>query len=346
MVKTVPSGQGINRVISMRNNRICLLTILLLISVSACKDKQQKKTQPVANAPSEIQTPFFNADSAYYFVKAQCDFGPRVSGTKEAVRCGDYLYSFLLQYCDTVHVQLAKVSAYNGTVLPIRNFIGQFNTQAKKRLLLFAHWDTRPWADRDSERKNDPILGADDGASGVGVLLEIARILSNNNPAIGVDIAFFDAEDYGNKSDEPDVEDSYALGTQYWCKNPVPKDYRADNGILLDMVGARNAQFMLEGYSKQYANSLLTTVWSTASQLGFGNYFVFLDGGYITDDHLYVNKLAGIPSIDIIHTSLSSPNGFAPHWHTHNDNMEVIDKNTLKAVGQTLLEVIYRKEAI
>lgn len=354
MVKTVQCGQK-NDAILMKYFPACfyylrkpvLFLLLIAFCMNACKQEQKKVAAPaIPSKANSVLTPEFNPDSAYYFVKAQCDFGPRVPGTKGSAACGDYLLAQLRKYCDTVFVQTGKVTAYNGTVIPFRNFIAQVNPEAKKRLLLFAHWDTRPWADRDTERKNEPILGADDGASGVAVLLEIARTLSLNKPGIGIDIAFFDAEDYGNKKDEADAEDSYALGTQYWCKNPVPLNYKAEYGILLDMVGARNAQFMLEGYSKQYAPALLTAVWNTANKLGYGNYFLFMEGGYITDDHLYVNTIANIPSIDIIHTTLTSSNGFAPHWHTHNDNMEVIDKNTLKAVGQTLLEVIYGKAII
>ena len=288
-----------------------------------------------------MPAPDFNADSAFSFVKAQCDFGPRVPGTKAHEACANYLVGKLKQYTPDVIVQAGKVTTYNGVNLDIKNIIARFNPSAKKRILLFAHWDTRPWADRDTVRQNEPILGADDAGSGVGVLLELARILSQTAPSVGIDIAFFDAEDYGTRAGEEGGDDSYALGTQYWCRNLVPANYKAEYGILLDMVGARNAQFGLEVISRQYAPGVLTNVWNAANRIGYGAYFIYLEGGYITDDHLYVNEMAGIPSIDIIHTSATTGTGFPAHWHTHRDNMDVIDRSTLKAVGQTLLEVIF-----
>jgi Peptidase family M28 len=309
----------------------------------------QEKSKPVAEVVKPVATlpaPEFNSDSAFAFVKAQCDFGPRVPGTKSHAACADYLVGKLKQYTPDVLVQSGKVTTYNGVNLDIKNIIAQFNVASKKRILLFAHWDTRPWADRDSIREDEPILGADDGGSGVGILLEMARVLSTNSPAIGIDIAFFDAEDYGTKPGEEGHDNSYGLGTQYWCRNPAPAGYKADYGILLDMVGARNAQFGLEGHSKQYAPGVLANVWNAAGRIGFSNYFIYLEGPFFTDDHVYVNELAGIPSIDIIHMSMVTANGFPPHWHTHRDNMDVIDRKTLKAVGQTLLEVIFVSPAI
>ena len=174
--------------------------------------------------------------------------------------------------------------------------------------------------------------------------MEIARQLKLNKIEIGVDIAIFDAEDWGKEGGGPESEDSYALGTQYWTKNLHVKDYTANYGILLDMVGAKNAQFRFEGLSYERAGSVVQNVWSTANSLGYSNYFIHQDGGWVTDDHVYVNNI-GIPSIDIIHSDLSSRNGFPPHWHTHADNMDVIDTNTLRAVGQTLLAVLFREKS-
>ena len=322
-----------------------VISMLLIISCHHEKSKPPVVTEDkpvVATTPA----PAFNADSAYAFVKAQCDFGPRVPGTKSHAACAEYLAGQLRQYTPDVHVQSGRVTTYNGVNLDIKNIIAQFNVSSKKRILLFAHWDTRPWADRDSARQDEPILGADDGGSGVGVLLEMARVLSRQSPSIGIDIAFFDAEDYGTKPGEEGHDNSYGLGTQYWCRNPLPQGYKADYGILLDMVGARNAQFGLEGNSKKYAPGVLTNVWNAAGRIGYGSYFINLEGPTFTDDHVYVNELAGIPSIDIIHMSMVTANGFPPHWHTHRDNMDVIDRNTLKAVGQTLLEVIFVSPAL
>jgi Zn-dependent M28 family amino/carboxypeptidase len=178
----------------------------------------------------------------------------------------------------------------------------------------------------------------------VAILLEVARQLSSNKPGLGIDIAFFDAEDWGAKNSAAQYEDSYALGTQYWTKNPHVANYTASYGILLDMTGARNATFMMEGNSMQSASSIVRKIWDTANHAGYSGYFIYNEGGFITDDHVYVIRIRNIPSVDIINTS---PNGrFASHWHTHSDNMEVIDRNTLKAVGQTLLEVIFHENGI
>ena len=190
-----------------------------------------------------------------------------------------------------------------------------------------------------------PILGANDGGSGVGVLLEIARNINLKNPKIGVDIIFFDAEDYGQpeNSNYPLMQDSWCLGSQYWSKNPHKANYFARYGILLDMVGAKDATFRHEQISFYYASSILQKVWRKANRLGFGKYFVFENAQQIVDDHLYVNQITGIPTIDIIEYDPATESNFNKHWHTHRDDMKNIDKETLNAVGQTILDVIYHE---
>jgi len=315
--------------------------LTLLFCFSSCNQNQKKpetvNTKPEAEA---VSVPQFNADSAYAFVKAQIDFGPRVPNTKTHDACANYLADKLRSYTLNVIVQKGIVTTFDHVRLNIQNIIGSFNPGNKNRILLFAHWDTRPWADRDSINPDQPFLAADDAGSGVAVLLELARQLSLTNPAVGVDIAFFDAEDWGAKNSTPENEDSYALGTQYWARHPHVENYTANYGVLLDMVGAYNAKFMMEGNSLQYAPSVVKQIWDAGNHAGFSDYFIYKDGGFITDDHLYVNRIINIPSVDIINTI---PDGsFASHWHTHRDNMDVIDKNTLRAVGQTLLQVIYQ----
>jgi Zn-dependent M28 family amino/carboxypeptidase len=273
-------------------------------------------------------------------VKAQVDFGPRVPNTKAHRACADYFVSKMSEWCDTVIVQAGVVSAFDGTKLNFKNIIGSFNPENQRRILLFAHWDTRPWTDQDTANTDKPNMGADDGGSGVAVLMELARQFKLRKPSMGIDIIFFDAEDWGKEGGGPGSEDTYALGTQYWTKNLHVKDYKAEYGILLDMVGAIGARFRKEGLSREQANYVVENVWNTANRLGYSSYFIYEDGGWVTDDHVYVNKM-GIPSIDIIHTVHGSRGGFAPHWHTHRDNMDIIDRNTLKAVGQTLVGVIY-----
>lgn len=290
------------------------------------------------------QSPDFNADSAYAFIQKQVDFGPRVPGTEQHTACGDYLVAKLKEFGADVIEQEAEITHYDGRNLPLRNIIGSYFPEKERRVLLFAHWDTRPFADEetDSLRQRQPILGADDGASGVGVLLEIARQLQQTPTNVGIDIIFFDLEDWG----QPNFACSFVsgewwcLGSQYWSEQPHTPNYKASYGILLDMVGAENATFQKEALSSDVAPDVVEKVWSTAANLGYRNYFLNKKYGYITDDHVYVNRHKRAPSINIINLK-DTYLGFAKHWHTLNDDMRNIDKNTLKAVGQTVLEVIY-----
>ena len=298
--------------------------------------------------PGNAIVPDFNADSAFHYVEAQVAFGPRVPNTEAHQKCAAYLEHELKRFGADVIVQQAEVKAYDGSMLRIKNIIAQYQPQKRNRILLFAHWDSRPFADhdRDAARRNEPIDGANDGGSGVGVLLEIARQLQNYPTDLGVDIILFDAEDYGTPDHIQTIykPDTWCLGSQYWGKNPHVKGYEARFGILLDMVGAPNATFYREGYSMQFAPRLTKQIWQTAADLGYGNHFVWDDGGTITDDHVYVNKLRGIPCVDIIQYDPSSETSFGSYWHTHDDTMDNISTNTLEAVGQTVMTVIFNEK--
>ncbi len=314
-----------------------------------CSGKGESKGQKETVQETAVLVPAFSADSAYRYVAAQVAFGSRTPGSEAHRACGNWLVEQLKGRGAVVTEQCDKVTAFDGKELPMRNIIGAFQPDNRKRVLLCAHWDCRPWADNDPDEKNHhtPVDGANDGASGVGVLLEVARLIQLAQPNIGIDVIFFDVEDYGVPQFLPDVdsEGSWCLGSQYWARTPHKPDYNARFGILLDMVGGRDATFFHEGFSRHYAPAIVDKVWTKAHQAGYGKYFPQQAGGYVTDDHLPVNRIARIPCIDIIpmmeNSELSS---FGDTWHTVNDNMEHIDRNTLKAVGQTVLEVIYNEK--
>jgi len=319
-----------------------ILAITLLV-LAACHGRiKQEGTRSTGEkpTPATINVPSFSADSAYQSVATQVAFGPRVPGSQAQQKCAAWMQTMLKRYCDTVYRQETKVKGGDGKMLPCINLIGVINPAAPKRILLLTHWDSRSWADMDTKDKDKPILAADDAGSGVAVLIEVARQVkaAHLDPSTGIDILLTDVEDYG-KSEWGD--DSYCLGTQYWARNPHVPGYHADFGILLDMVGAKGAQFPLEQLSNQFAPEVQQMVWAAAGRAGFSSYFSFTQGAAITDDHEYVNKLTHIPTIDIINLTAGIESPFAAHWHTHQDNMDIIDKNTLNAVGQTLLQVIY-----
>ncbi len=317
--------------------------LLMAVFMSSC---QQKPAQTVNSVASTVETPRFSADSAYTFIAEQVAFGPRVPNTIAHKNCATYLSAKLKQAGASVTEQFFQASAFNGTLLKGVNIIGSFNPEASRRILLFAHWDTRPWSDHDPDpaNYNTPVTGANDGASGVGVLLEVARQLGLKLPQVGVDIVFFDAEDYGApESWQGNDPHTWCLGSQYWSRNPHQSGYKASFGILLDMVGAPDATFYREQISEHYAADIVNKVWSTARSLGHQRYFINQPGGSITDDHLYVNRIAGIPSVNIIQYDPNSEKGFGHYWHTINDTMENIDRSTLHAVGTTVLSVIYNE---
>ncbi|MBP1644920.1 MAG: glutamine cyclotransferase [Bacteroidetes bacterium] len=323
-----------------------LSLIFLAVSVivfASCKDKKQKEAEKDFNYAS-VEIPAFNADSAFAYVKNQCDFGPRVPESKAHKACGDYLVSFFKQYADTVIEQNFTSKLYNGKEVKGRNIIVSFNLASTDRALFSAHWDSRAWADNDADEKNHktPIIGANDGASGVGVLMEIARCLKAKPTSVGVDIVLFDVEDQGCPEwDKTDIEDQsdWCLGSQYWAKNLHIPFYQAKYGILLDMVGYSNPLFVKESQSMYYAPSIMNKVWQIAKDKGYGNMFSDEQIGGVMDDHIWVNKDAKIPMIDIVQ---HDPTGsFFPYWHTVKDDITCISKNTLKAVGDVCLVAIY-----
>ena len=322
--------------------KIVILLITLLVLGIACNDSSKNKNT-YKEETVVIQAPDFERDSAFYFVKVQTEFGSRVPNTEAHKKCAQFLHNQLEKYCDKVIVQPFVTTTYDGTKINCKNIIGSFNPENPKRILLAAHWDSRPFADSDPNpaNRNTPIDGANDGASGVGVLLEIARQLKEKTPDVGVDIIFFDAEDWGTRSGQNETGDWWCLGSQHWAKNLHVANYKAEFGILLDMVGAPNAKFLQEEVSMHFAAKTVAKVWAKAYQLGYKEYFLNQPGNAITDDHLYVNRIAKIPMINIIHQDHTTGTGFVSTWHTLQDNISNIDKQTLYVVGTTVLAVVY-----
>lgn len=303
--------------------------------------KSDSGSEIVETPVEKVPIPRFERDSAYAFIEKQVAFGPRALNTEAHQACADWMAEQLESYGFKVIRQNFKAKVYTGETYDATNIIGQYNPDRKKRVLLAAHWDSRHLADSplSQERTDEPILGADDGGSGVGVLLEVARQLQANPIEMGVDIIFFDAEDYGEEQNA----NSWGLGSQYWSRNVHVSGYDPKYGILLDMVGSKNARFAREQYSVRFAPQIVDKVWKLAQSMGYTNYFVDASAGGITDDHYFVNTIARIPMIDIINRPASSQTGFGEYWHTHDDDMDIIDKRTLRAVGQVVLAVVYRE---
>lgn len=321
-------------------------TAVILFGCAACKNLKNNAGGNDTTAVQKAVNIKFDADSAYAFTAAQCAFEPRTMNSEAHEKCLTWIADKFRQYGCSVKMQKADLKGYDGTILKSTNIMASYNPEASTRILLCAHWDSRPWADNDPDSANHrkPVMAANDGASGVAVMLEVARVLSKDTTLnIGVDFVCFDAEDWGFPEWETgdDPGDTWALGSQFFAAN-LPEGYEARYGILLDMVGGEGAQFYREGMSMKYAEAIVHKVWAAAKAAGYGSYFPESDGGYVTDDHVPLNEVAGIPTIDIIaYYPDCQQSSFGPTWHTVNDDMDHIDKNTLKAVGQTIIQVLY-----
>lgn len=346
----------------MKKRNILIMTGVGILLVAAGTALYLSHQASVADVSETEETesvnpvgPDFNSDSAYAFVEAQCAFGPRTMNSEAHDKCGQWIQQKFKSYGCKVKVQHADLKGYDGTILKSTNIMASYHPEATTRILLCAHWDSRPWADNDPDSANwhKPVMAANDGGSGVAVMLEIARLLSMQKgdkalPAtLGVDFVCFDAEDWGVpqwETDQTGGDETWALGAQFFSRN-LPQGYEARYGILLDMVGGIGARFYQEGMSKQYAPDIVKKVWKAARKAGFGSYFPRQDGGMITDDHIPLNQNAGIPTIDIVpYYPDCVQSSFGPTWHTMADNMENIDRNTLKAVGQTVIQVLFSEQ--
>lgn len=332
----------------MKKSTLFLLTVGCAASmlISACQNKTQSKTEE--KEPIEEVTPavVFNADSAFASIKTQCDFGPRTPETEAHQLCGDYIVAKFRSYGLDVTEQKTTVTGWDKKKLPCRNIIAAYRPDMKERILFAAHWDCRPWCDNDASKDNHrkPVMGANDGASGVAVMIELARLLKDIDPKVGVDFVCFDMEDYGapywGNDVAPQDGSDWCLGSQYWARNPHVSGYAARYGILLDMVGGRNAEYRYEGFSMRYAPDVVQKIWASAKTVGADKFFINEDGSWATDDHVPMNEIASIPTVDIIPYIKGQEASFGPTWHTVNDTPENISTETLKAVGQTMVEVI------
>ena len=321
---------------------ILILAATLILGIG-CSGEKSDPLKDTRFSPKGRSVPSFNADTAFAFVKRQVAFGPRNPNSEGHRQAADYLITTLSHYAGrrAVFTQRFKEEGY-GETLDLVNIIAAFNLNASDRIMLCAHWDTRPRADMDSLRTEEPISGADDGGSGVAVLLELARQFSQKMPPIGVDIVLFDGEDYGKSGSL----DHYFLGSRYWAEHPPVVGYSPRFSILLDMVGGKNATFPKERYSLRYAEKLVDEVWQIADNKGYDTLFLDQVGQAISDDHVIINQKLGIPTIDIINHQTDPVDGrirFAPYWHTHRDDLDNIDPNTLQAVGEVLMELIYNR---
>ncbi len=319
-----------------------IFSFFILFALSSCGGKTKKGT--TADTIALSPAPTFVADSAMAYVQAQCAFGPRVPGSAAHEECAAWIGEKFQQLGAQVSEQRTTLNGYDGQPMACRNIVAQTNPDALDRVLITAHWDSRAWADNDPDAANHhtPVMAANDGASGVAVMLEMARVILQTGLSYGIDFVCFDLEDQGTPQwAESDGESYWCLGSTYWAQVAAAEGYRARYGVNLDMVGGRGARFLMEGFSMQYGRPIVGMVWHLGIQLGFGQYFVPKDGGYITDDHLPVNRIAHIPCIDIIPSVDSAASSFGETWHTTADTPENIDPEALRAVGQTLIQLIY-----
>jgi len=330
------------------------IVLVALVLFTACTKKQ-----------AVVPRPAFNADSAYAYIERQMAFGPRVPNSKAHNDCAVWFIQTLRAQGAKVELQRGQMPDYRGNMQQIYNIIAHFTPSlegrdgeglSRPRILLAAHYDTRPWCDEEEDYSDRfyNVPGANDGASGVGVLLEIGRQLglriADSTLRTPVDIVLFDCEDMGTPHfyTGQEREDTWCLGSQLWATNYAKMSndksqisnpqYRF--GIVLDMVGAPDASFPKEMYSTQYAANYQQQIWHAAEQLGYGAMFNNQQSYPITDDHYYVNYIAGIPCVDIIHYDIRNATGFPHWWHTRNDDLSNISKSTLQAVGEVVMSQI------
>lgn len=276
------------------------------------------------------EKPVFDSQSAFRFLEEQCEIGPRYPGSREHLKLRRYLVNKLREFGANVSAQSFDAVLTTGDTLKLANIIGNYNLGSERRILLGAHYDTRPRADRDPDPANreKPISGANDGASGVAVLLEIARLLGDARPPVGVDIVFFDGEDYGSEG----VQEDYILGSSYFASHM--SGYNPEAVIIVDMVGEKGVEIKRERFSEIYSGQLMDELFAIADSLGVSG-FSDEKGSHILDDHIPFIK-RGIPAVDLIDFDY-------PHWHTLEDTPDKCSPASLEGVGRVLIEYIWTR---
>lgn len=321
--------------------RILTLVAAALMLASCNHDKPAVDTTTTTDY-SKVQIPQFDADSAYGYVAAQLEFGYRTPGSKGQEQCAQYLAKTMERWCDEVMVQDFNTTLWNDNVVKGKNIIASLDPENQHRILIAAHWDSRLWADHDPDPANHkkPIPGANDGASGVAAIMEMARVMSQDRPGVGIDFIFFDVEDQGAPEwADCNKDDTWCKGSQYWAMNPHKPYYKAIYGVLFDMVGSANPRFTKEEVSMYFASNIMNKYWNVAASMGMGNIFVDQKSPSILDDHLYINQNTHIPTIDIVQNTPDC--SFYPYWHTMGDDLDKIDRNSLKAVAEVTMKAIY-----
>jgi glutaminyl-peptide cyclotransferase len=304
-----------------RLRNLSVVSVLSVLSVlsTACRDRPRP--------PRE-----FNGQAAFEYINQQVAFGPRVPGTKAHENMAGWLDSLLLQRADTVLVQRWNHVTTRGDTLPLRNFVARFNPQATKRLLFLAHWDSRPVSDSPVSRDSShAVLGANDGGSGVALLLGVADVLKRTPPAIGVDLLFVDGEDYGDFNKTPS---DVLIGSRYYAAHQ-PHGSPPLYAVLFDLVADKDLQIYQEGNSLIGAPEVVELVWDTAKDLGYGGYFVASPRHTLIDDHLELQK-AGIRAIDVVDFDY-------PPWHTQYDTIDKVSGASLQVVGDVAVQLVRRE---
>lgn len=316
-----------------------VLVFLLVAMLNACNSAEE---HDIDFERQGREVPEFSSERAYQYIEEQVEMGPRVPNSESHRQAKEFFQDHFRETAGTgaVFVQTFQQEVY-GDTLTLHNILASFGTEHSDRIVLAAHWDSRPRSEEDEENSMLPVPGADDGGSGVAVLMELATIFAEHELPIGVDIILFDGEDYGETSDL----DNYFLGSRYWGNHPPVPGYSPRFGILLDMVGGVEAQFPKERYSMSFHPALVNEIWRLADTMSYGHLFADERGGYVSDDHVIVEQLTGIPMINIIHHRVDDDGSlnFPPYWHTQNDNLDIIDQETLQGVGDVLLELIYNR---